>query len=59
MEILSGWIHSLEISYHEPLCIRPEKQLEVGRMEKDITQLEQLCEEGFRQGKRFCEQYTP
>ena len=38
------------------LCIRPEKTMEVGRMEKDIVKLERLYEEGFTLGNAFCEQ---
>ena len=41
------------------ICIRPEKPLEVGRIEKDTLKLEQLYEEGFKLGERFCLQYTP
>jgi predicted patatin/cPLA2 family phospholipase len=35
-------------------CIRPEKPLEVGRIEKDVQKLERLYEEGFSLGERFC-----
>jgi predicted patatin/cPLA2 family phospholipase len=35
-------------------CIRPEKPLEVGRIEKDVQKLERLYEEGFTLGERFC-----
>lgn len=35
-------------------CIRPERPMEVGRMEKDIKKLEALYEEGFNIGNRFC-----
>ena len=35
-------------------CIRPEKTLEVGRIEKDVQKLERLYEEGFTLGERFC-----
>lgn len=41
----------------EIVCIRPEKPLEVGRMEKDVEKLERLYEEGLRLGERFCEEY--
>lgn len=36
------------------ICIRPEKPLEVGRIEKDVQKLERLYEEGFNLGERFC-----
>lgn len=36
-------------------CIRPERPMEVGRMEKDIKKLEALYEEGFNIGNRFCQ----
>ncbi|NPD91337.1 patatin-like phospholipase family protein [Xylanibacter muris] len=36
-------------------CIRPERPMEVGRMEKDIKKLEALYEEGFNIGNMFCE----
>ena len=39
------------------VCIRPERPMEVGRMEKDLAKLERLYEEGFELGERFCEQY--
>lgn len=39
------------------VCIRPEKPLEVGRIEKDANKLERLYEEGFALGERFCKQY--
>ncbi len=37
------------------VCIRPERPLEVGRMEKDVQKLERLYEEGFTLGERFCQ----
>ena len=39
------------------LCIRPERPMEVGRIEKDTTKLERLYEEGFMLGERFCSKY--
>lgn len=36
-------------------CIRPERPMEVGRMEKDTDKLERLYEEGFALGERFCD----
>lgn len=36
------------------ICIRPERPLEVDRMEKDVEKLERLYEEGFALGERFC-----
>lgn len=39
------------------VCIRPERQMEVGRMEKDTAKLERLYEEGFALGEKFCAEY--
>lgn len=39
------------------ICIRPERPMEVDRIEKDIAKLERLYEEGFSLGERFCEKY--
>lgn len=39
------------------VCIRPQKPVEVGRLERDTGKLEQLYEEGFELGNRFCEEY--
>lgn len=39
------------------ICIRPERHMEVDRIEKDIAKLERLYEEGFALGERFCEKY--
>ncbi len=36
------------------VCIRPEKPVEVGRVEKDPAKLEALYQEGFRLGDKFC-----
>lgn len=37
------------------VCIRPQRPMEVGRMEKDIGRLERLYQEGFMLGNVFCE----
>jgi len=37
-------------------CIRPERPLEVDRIEKDTQKLERLYDEGFELGDRFCKQ---
>ena len=39
------------------ICIRPERPMEVDRIEKDIAKLERLYEDGFALGERFCEKY--
>lgn len=39
------------------ICIRPERSMEVDRIEKDIAKLERLYEEGFALGERFCQKY--
>lgn len=39
------------------ICIRPERPMEVDRIEKDIAKLERLYEEGFALGEHFCEKY--
>ena len=49
-------IDQLEAS-GQVVCIRPERPLEVGRIEKDTAKLERLYEEGFQLGERFCEEY--
>lgn len=36
------------------LCIRPERPMEVGRIEKDVGKLERLYEEGYALGEKFC-----
>lgn len=36
------------------VCIRPQKPIEVKRMEKDTAKLERLYEEGFSLGEEFC-----
>ena len=41
------------------LVIRPEKPVVVGRMEKDISKLEALYEEGFLLGERFAQEHLP
>lgn len=37
------------------VCIRPERPMEVGRIEKDTDKLERLYQEGFMLGNAFCE----
>lgn len=37
------------------VCIRPQDPVEVGRMEKDTTKLEQLYQEGYMLGNDFCQ----
>ncbi len=39
------------------VCIRPEKPIEVGRMEKDVEKLQRLYEEGYALGEKFCKEY--
>ncbi len=39
----------------EIVVIRPQRPMEVGRMEKDTAKLERLYEEGFRLGEEFCD----
>jgi len=39
------------------LVIRPERPVVVGRMEKDISKLEALYEEGFLLGERFVQEH--
>lgn len=39
------------------VCIRPERPVEVGRVEKDVDKLERLYEEGFALGEAFCMKY--
>lgn len=39
------------------VCIRPERPLEVGRIEKDTNKLERLYEEGFALGEKFVRDY--
>ena len=38
----------------EVLCIRPQRPMEVDRIEKDATKLERLYEEGYNLGDEFC-----
>lgn len=38
------------------ICIRPERPMEVTRMEKDTAKLERLYEEGFMLGEKFCKE---
>ena len=39
------------------VCIRPQRPMEVHRIEKDTQRLERLYEEGFRLGEQFCGRY--
>ena len=39
------------------VCIRPERPMEVTRMEKDTAKLERLYEEGFALGEAFCQKW--
>lgn len=39
------------------ICIRPQRPVEVGRIEKDVEKLERLYEEGFAEGERFVAAY--
>ncbi len=43
----------------EIVCIRPQRPMEVHRIEKDILKLERLYEEGFALGEKFCAEYMP
>ena len=36
------------------ICIRPERPMEVGRMEKDLDKLERLYDEGLALGEKLC-----
>lgn len=42
----------------EIVVIRPQRPMEVSRMEKDTAKLERLYEEGFRLGEVFCSQLS-
>ena len=42
----------------EVAVIRPDRKMEVGRVEKDIDKLERLYEEGFMLGERFCKEWS-
>lgn len=39
------------------VCIRPVRPMEVTRIEKDLTKLERLYEEGYSLGMKFCHDY--
>jgi predicted patatin/cPLA2 family phospholipase len=39
------------------ICIRPQRPMEVERIEKDTKKLERLYEEGFSLGEQFCKKY--
>lgn len=41
------------------MCIRPERPLEVDRIEKDVHKLERLYNEGFTIGDQFCKSIIP
>lgn len=41
------------------VCIRPQRPLEVSRMEKDTAKLERLYEEGYALGVEFCRRHLP
>ncbi|MCH5311256.1 MAG: patatin family protein [Prevotella sp.] len=41
------------------MCIRPERPIEVDRIEKDVRKLQRLYEEGFAIGDRFCREIIP
>ena len=41
----------------QAVVIRPEAPVTVGRMEKDISKLEALYEQGFRNGEKFISKY--
>lgn len=41
------------------VVIRPQRPMEVGRIEKDTAKLERLYEEGFREGEHFILSLTP
>lgn len=43
----------------EIICIRPQKPMEVRRIEKNIRKLEMLYEEGFALGEKFCIEQLP
>jgi len=39
------------------VCIRPQRPMEVDRIERDLSKLERLYEEGFEQGEAFVARY--
>lgn len=39
------------------ICIRPEKPIEVDRIEKNVEKLEALYQEGYQLGERFCNEH--
>ena len=38
----------------EIMTVRPMRKMEVGRIEKDLSKLEALYDEGFQLGEEFC-----
>ena len=56
-------VYNEQLAYVEQLedagqvvCIRPERPLEVDRIEKDTNKLEALYEEGYALGDKFCKE---
>ncbi len=41
----------------EIICIRPQRPMDVDRIERNTQKLERLYEEGLEQGEKFCEEY--
>lgn len=59
-------VYNEQLAYVEQLedagqvvCIRPERPLEVDRIEKDTNKLEALYEEGYALGDKFCKEMKP
>ena len=59
-------VYNEQLAYVEQLedagqvvCIRPERPLEVDRIEKDTNKLESLYEEGYALGDKFCKEMKP
>ena len=40
------------------ICIRPQRPMEVRRIDNDLSKLEALYEEGFQLGEQFCRTHT-
>jgi len=58
-------VYNRQLEYVERLerdgnvfCIRPERPLEVDRIEKNVRKLERLYEEGYTIGEKFCRDIT-